>query len=223
VKILKRIILFVLSFSALSVHADWSAEDEQACRNNVVGKFKYYVLALSWSPEFCRSHPSLQDEPQCRENRQFIVHGLWPQCEDDAPQNCRNGDRPDPIDKHKIYAFMPSDYLIRHEWQTHGTCTALSGNNYFGLTETLYGKLNLPRLAGSIPADEIERLFMEKNPGLDADEIVLSCRANGQKSSTKTLDDVMICFDRNTHAFTRCENIRDTCENLKKVTITRSP
>lgn len=215
-----RIISFVLGFSVLSVHADWRPEDEQACRNNVAGKFKYYALALSWSPEFCRSHPDLRNEPQCRENRRFIVHGLWPQCEYAAPRECRNGGRPDRIDKRRIHAFMPSDFLIRHEWKVHGTCTALSRTKYFELTETLYRKLSLPRLAETAQAEAIERLFMEKNPGLDEDEIVLSCGANGQRSSAKTLDEVIICFDRDTHAFTRCENIRDTCRTQKTVTVT---
>lgn len=115
---------------------------------------------------------------------------------------------------------MPSDYLIRHEWRAHGTCTALSRSGYFELTEALYRKLNLPGLAETAEAEEIERLFMEKNPGLDDDEIVLSCGANGQRSSAKTLDEVIVCFDRNTHAFTRCENIRDTCRTQKTVTVT---
>lgn len=215
-----RIISFVLGFSVLSVHADWRPEDEQACRNNVAGKFKYYALALSWSPEFCRSHPDLRNEPQCRENRRFIVHGLWPQCEYAAPRECRNGGRPDRIDKRRIHAFMPSDFLIRHEWKVHGTCTALSRTKYFELTETLYRKLSLPRLAETAQAEAIERLFMEKNPGLDEDEIVLSCGANGQRSSATTLDEVIVCFDRDTHAFTRCENIRDTCRTQKTVTVT---
>lgn len=218
--ILKRIVLFALAFSALPAYADWSAEDEYACSDNVAGKFKYYALALSWSPEFCRSHPGLRDEPQCRENRRFIVHGLWPQCENDAPRDCQDGGRPDRIDKRRIHAFMPSDYLIRHEWKAHGTCTALSRSGYFELTEALYRKLNLPGLAETAEAEEIERLFTEKNPGLDDDEIVLSCGANGQRSSAKTLDEVIVCFDRNTHAFTRCQNIRDTCRTQKTVTIT---
>jgi ribonuclease T2 len=220
VSILKGIILFLLSLPALSAYADWGPEDEHACRNDVAGKFKYYALALSWSPEFCRSHPDLRNEPQCRENRRFIVHGLWPQCENAAPRECQNGGRPDRIDKRRIYVFMPSDYLIRHEWKAHGTCTALPRSKYFELTETLYRKLNLPRLAETAKAEEIERLFMEKNPGLDEDEIVLSCGANGQRSSAKTLDEVIICFDRDTHAFTRCENIRDTCRTQKTVTVT---
>ncbi|MGX2033135.1 ribonuclease T2 family protein [Methylocaldum gracile] len=218
--ILKRIVLFALAFSALPAYADWSAEDEYACSDNVAGKFKYYALALSWSPEFCRSHPGLRDEPQCRENRRFIVHGLWPQCENDAPRDCQDGGRPDRVDKRRIHAFMPSDYLIRHEWKAHGTCTALSRSGYFELTEALYRKLNLPGLAETAEAEEIERLFMEKNPGLDDDEIVLSCGANGQRSSAQTLDEVIVCFDRDTHAFTRCESIRDTCRTQKTVTIT---
>jgi len=217
---LKRIVLFALCFSALPVHGEWSAEDEYACRNHAAGKFKYYALALSWSPEFCRSHPDLRDDPQCRENRQFIVHGLWPQCEDGAPRNCGGGGRPDPIDPREIYGFMPSDYLIRHEWKTHGTCTALSRSGYFGLTESLYRKLSMPTLADAVKADDIERLFMERNPELDADEIVLSCGAGGRKNSAGTLDEVIICFDRATHDFTRCENIRDTCRTQKAVTIT---
>ncbi|BBA35660.1 ribonuclease T2 family protein [Methylocaldum marinum] len=218
--VLKNIILFALSISVLSVHADWRSQDEQACRNNLAGQFKYYALALSWSPEFCRTHPGLRDEPQCRENRSFIVHGLWPQCENDAPRDCRNGGRQDRIDNRRIHAFMPSDYLIRHEWKAHGTCTALPRSEYFELTETLYRKLKLPSLAEATEAGEIERLFMEKNPGLDEGEIVLSCGANGQRSSATTLDEVIVCFDRDTHTFTRCENIRDTCRTQKTVTVT---
>jgi ribonuclease T2 len=96
----------------------------------------------------------------------------------------------------------------------------LSRTKYFELTETLYRKLSLPRLAETAKAEAIERLFMEKNPGLDEDEIVLSCGANGQRSSATTLDEVIVCFDRDTHAFTRCENIRDTCRTQKTVTVT---
>jgi ribonuclease T2 len=50
------------------------SKDEQNCDNNTAGQFKYYVLSLSWSPEFCRSHPG-NKEPQCKQNREFIVHG----------------------------------------------------------------------------------------------------------------------------------------------------
>ena len=201
--------------------ADWTPNDEQACGNNTAGQFKYYTLSLSWSSEFCRSHPG-NKEPQCKQHREFIVHGLWPECETGNPQNCTGGGLADAIDKEKIYAYMPSDFLIQHEWDTHGTCSGLTRSIYFDLTWTLFGKLKLPRLSGAPKADKIEALFMENNPGLDADEIYLSCSENGPKKSNNTLDEVRICFDKDTLEFTRCEDARDTCRKLKKVMVTRA-
>lgn len=205
--------------SALAM-ADWTSQNEKACVNNTAGQFKYYTLSLSWSPEFCRSHPG-NKELQCNQKREFIVHGLWPECETDNPQRCEDGGPADIIDKEQIYAYMPSDFLIQHEWDTHGTCSGLARNAYFNLTGSIFGKLKLPRLSGAPKADKIKKLFMTINPGLDEDEIYLSCSENGQKKSNKTLDEVRICFDKETQEFTRCESANDTCRKLKKVTVTR--
>ena len=215
-----RSVLFaaMVMTSAVAV-ADWTAQNERACDHNTTGKFKYYVLSLSWSPEFCRSHLG-NKEPQCKQHREFIVHGLWPECGTGNPQSCENGGPVDAIDKEKIYAYMPSDFLIQHEWDKHGTCSGLTRSAYFDLTGNLFGKLKFPRLSGAPKADKIEALFMENNPGLDADEIYLSCTENGPKKSSSTLDEVRICFAKDTHEFTRCEDARDTCRKLRKVTVT---
>jgi ribonuclease T2 len=212
----------VLALASGFVAADWSPQDEQSCDQNTAGHFKYYVLSLSWSPEFCRSHPSQKNEMQCKQQREFIVHGLWPECGSGIPQSCANGGQADEIDKQKIYAFMPSDYLIQHEWNKHGTCSGLDRSDYFDLTGEVFGKLKFPRLSGAPKADKIEALFIENNTGLDADEIYLSCSENGPKRSNNTLDEVRICIDTDTHEFTRCEDAKDTCRNLKKVTVTRA-
>jgi len=219
---MKTIRLFLLATLVLASNlatADWTTQDEQACDDNTAGQFKYYVLSLSWSPEFCRSHPGEKNEPQCKQHREFIVHGLWPECGSGGPQSCKNGGQADEIDKQKIYAFMPSDFLIQHEWDKHGTCSGLARSAYFDLTGDIFGKLKFPHLSGAPKADKIEALFIENNPGLDADEIYLSCTESGPKRSSKTLDEVRICIDKNTHEFTRCEDSKDTCRNLKKVTI----
>jgi ribonuclease T2 len=219
-KTIRRIIFAaMIMLSSLAV-ADWTIQNELACDNNTASRFKYYVLSLSWSPEFCRSHPK-NNELQCKQLRVFIVHGLWPECGTGNPQRCKNGGLTDVIDKEKIYAYMPSDFLIQHEWDTHGTCSGLTRSAYFDLTGNLYGKMKFPRLSGAPKADKIEELFIAINPGLDADEIYLSCTENGPKKSSNTLDEVRICFDKGTHEFTRCEDARDTCRKLKKVTVTR--
>lgn len=215
-----RSILFAaLVMAATGAVADWTNQNEQACDIDTAGQFKYYVLSLSWSPEFCRSHPG-NNEPQCSQHRQFIVHGLWPECGTGNPQSCTGGGQADAIDKQKIYAFMPSDFLIQHEWEKHGTCSGLARSAYFELTGTLFNKLTLPRLSGAPKAEKIEQLFIENNAGLDADELYLSCTESGPKKSNKTLDEVRICFDKDTHEFTRCESPNDTCRKLKKVTVT---
>jgi len=126
----------------------------------------------------------------------------------------------DPIDKQKIYEFMPSDFLIQHEWDKHGTCSGQARSAYFSLIGEEFGKLKLPRLSGAPTADKIESLFIEANPGLTADQIYLSCTESGPKGSTKTLDEVRICLDKDAHGFVKCEDAKDTCRNLKKVTIT---
>src|SRR6201996_9691352 len=48
--------------------------------------FDYYLLNLSWSPEFCHSHPNATE---CASRATFVLHGLWPQNTDGTyPQNC---------------------------------------------------------------------------------------------------------------------------------------
>lgn len=199
----------------------WTGQNEQACDYNTPGQFKYYTLSLSWSPEFCRSHPK-NSAPQCRQDREFIVHGLWPECGTGSPQNCRVDAPADAIDKARVFTFMPSDFLIQHEWDKHGTCSGLARSVYFDLTEKLFSKLKLPRLSGAPKPEKIKELFMKNNPGLDADEFYLSCTENGAKKSSKTLDEVRICFEKDTLEFTRCEAPRDTCRKLKRVTVTRA-
>jgi ribonuclease T2 len=218
--IFRRILTIALVLFSQAATADWTPQNELACDDDTPGQFKYYVLSLSWSPEFCRSHPN-NHEQQCKQLREFIVHGLWPECGSGSPHRCLAFGPADAIDKEKIYAYMPSDFLIQHEWDTHGTCSGLSRSVYFDLTEKLYKKLNFPRLSGAPTADKIKELFIAINPGLDDDEVYFSCTENGPKKSNHTLDEVRICFDKDSHEFTRCEDVRDTCRNLKKVTISR--
>jgi ribonuclease T2 len=213
-------VIMMLSVAAMA-EAKWTVQNEQACDGNTPGQFKYYTLSLSWSPEFCRSHPE-NKEPQCRQYREFVVHGLWPECASGSPQNCGVAGPVETIDKERIYIFMPSDFLIRHEWDKHGTCSGLGKSAYFGLTGHLFGKLKLPRLSGAPKPEKIKALFMQNNPGLDDGEFYLSCAENGTKKSGKTLDEVRICFEKDTQEFTRCEAPRDTCRKLKRVTVTRA-
>ncbi len=146
-KTMFRILFTTLALAYAVAAAGWTSKDERACDNNTAGKFKYYVLSLSWSPEFCRSHPG-NKEPQCKQNRAFIVHGLWPECGTGNPQRCEGGGSADAIDKEKIHAFMPSEFLIQHEWDSHGTCSGLDRSVYFDLTGSAVRQTEFPASFG---------------------------------------------------------------------------
>src|SRR5215469_3499530 len=54
------------------------------------GGFDYYMLALSWAPNYCAGHPT-DNSAECRvgEHTGFVLHGLWPQANAGSPPvNC---------------------------------------------------------------------------------------------------------------------------------------
>lgn len=52
--------------------------------DNTPGSFDYYLLNLSWAPEFCAAHAGNVSSSECDPAHHFgfIVHGLWPENSD---------------------------------------------------------------------------------------------------------------------------------------------
>src|SRR5579872_2060362 len=93
------------------------------------GAFDFYVFVFSWSPEFCHGHPSAAE---CTNHAGFLVHGLWPQNNDGSyPLHCQTN-QPGPTNPGAMSDIMPAE-IIQHEWAQHGTCSGLSGDDYFAL------------------------------------------------------------------------------------------
>ncbi len=103
--------------------------------------FDYYLLNLSWSPEFCHSHANA---PECAQHLAFTLHGLWPQ-NNTGPfiQNCSTA--PGPQNPTQYSDIYPDPGLLRHEWQTHGTCSGLSPDAFFTLARTATHRVSHPR------------------------------------------------------------------------------
>ena len=118
----------ILPLLALAVPA--LAHDE---RTDVAGRFDYYVLSLSWSPQYCADAPGDRDRRQCGSGRRyaFVLHGLWPQNERGFPQSCAEGGTLPRALVDDMLDVMPSPSLVRHEWATHGTCSGLTADAYF--------------------------------------------------------------------------------------------
>jgi ribonuclease T2 len=174
--------------------------------------YDFYLLNLSWSPEFCYTHP---DSPECAAHPGFVVHGLWPQRNDGSyPQNC--GSRPGPTSDAAWQGLMPTASLAQHEWQTHGTCTSYDSDTYFGLIRKAFNEVHIPAVFSGPtqprmePPAAILADFTAANPSFPASSFALSCGNN-------YLTAIEACFDKNLHP-TACSNVRSCRANNVKIT-----
>ncbi len=129
-----------------------------------------YTLALSWSPQFCRSR---SDDVQCDpDNGQFgfIIHGLWPEGEGrDAPLWCNAAPIPRDVARAQ-FCVMPSPRLIAHEWAKHGSCATRDPGQYFAASRKLFGAIRFPDMNAlsrrQIDVGAFKRLMAALNPAI---------------------------------------------------------
>ncbi|QNI36090.1 ribonuclease T2 family protein [Edaphobacter albus] len=173
--------------------------------------FDYYLLNLSWSPEYCHSHPS---DIQCAQHSTFVLHGLWPQNIDGTyPQNC--GNTPGPADPTQYSDIYPDAGLLQHEWKTHGTCSGLAPDTYFATARTAFHSVAIPPTLAqldhqiSLPPDQILSLVTQTNPSLTRQNLALSCGNN-------YLTAVEVCLDKSLHPIA-CGPIRSCRANTVRI------
>ena len=162
---------------ALAAAPAW-AEDE-------AGVFDYYVLSLSWSPNWCALEGDERGSPQCDAGRDFgwILHGLWPQYERGWPQDCFSTHRPPTRGQTNDMAdIMGTSGLAWYQWNKHGACSGLSPEDYYALARLAYEGVTRPQIlrdldrSVTLPATLIEEAFLRDNPQLTADGITITCR-----------------------------------------------
>ncbi|MGH9587172.1 MAG: ribonuclease T2 family protein [Acidobacteriaceae bacterium] len=173
--------------------------------------FDYYLLNLSWSPEFCYSHP---EAVECSEHASFVLHGLWPQSSSGGyPENC--SDAPGPRDPAQYSDLYPDPGLLRHEWRAHGTCSGLTPDAFFSLARKAVRSVKIPaQLASldqqeSMPPQDIVDLFTRANPSIPASSLVISCGHN-------YLTAVEVCFSKSLQPVA-CGPIRSCRANTVRI------
>ena len=144
------------------------------------GDFDFYLLNLSWSPEYCVTHAS---SPECTSHLGFVVHGLWPQNDDGTfPEDCSNA--PGPTNPQGDTDLQPTVSLVEHEWTTHGTCSGLGADAYFSLIRAAFQSVKIPAdlqnptTAQSRTPSAILSDFASANPSFPAASFALSCGNN---------------------------------------------
>ncbi|MEL6218159.1 MAG: ribonuclease T2 [Pseudomonadota bacterium] len=162
------------------------------------GAFDYYVLALSWNASWCRAEGDARNAEQCdpRYDLGFVLHGLWPQSEDDWPEYCRAEVRdPSRRETGAQADLYGSGGLAWHQWKKHGRCSGLSSRQYFALAREAYKRVSRPALLRQlsepvrIDPDVVEDAFLEENQWLTPESVRVTCRDG-------LIREVRICLDR---------------------------
>ncbi|WP_420569325.1 ribonuclease T2 family protein [Thalassovita sp.] len=167
-------LLFVLSFATPA-----RAEGEKS------GQFDYYVLALSWSPNWCAVEGDKRGSPQCDDRHDYgwVLHGLWPQYHRGWPSFCRTLEpQPTRSMTEDMTDIMGSSGLAWYQWKKHGTCSGLTASQYYELSRRAYKQVNRPQIFRKlskpvkIRPSVVEAAFLKENPGWTPDMLTITCR-----------------------------------------------
>lgn len=155
-----------------------------------------YTLAMSWSPQFCRSR-NQGDSEQCDPKNGkfgFILHGLWPEgAGRKAPEYCAV---PSVIPADVVRAtwcVMPSTTLMAHEWARHGTCATRTPGDYFAAARKLFAFIQIPDMMAlsrrRIDVGAFKRTIAALNPTVPPSALIVSTERRGD-----WLREVRICL-----------------------------
>lgn len=181
------------------------------------GEFDYYVLALSWSPNWCALEGDAKRSTQCDGKGDFgwILHGLWPQFERGWPSYCPSRAwNPSRSETDAMADVMATGGLAWHQWKKHGRCTDLSASDYFALSREAYASIKRPEVFRKLdkpvklPAKVVEEAFLEANPQLEADMITITCKS-------RHIQEARICLTRDLEPRTCGRDVIRDCSQTK--------
>jgi ribonuclease T2 len=167
--------------------------------DNQQSTFAYYLLALSYAPDFCSEPQGVKDPRECGSGRHigFVVHGLWPQGENGrGPEKCGNSSPVSQSIVQLMLKYIPTESLIQHEWATHGTCSGLNAADYFAAVRkardsvSLPNELNQPAQKLQLSPAQIEAKLAAANPTFPPGAFRTSCYADAE------LQEVRVCFNK---------------------------
>jgi ribonuclease T2 len=158
-------------------------------------EFDFYVLALSWSPDYCADDDN-QETQQCQIGRRlgFVLHGLWPQYNQGYPSDCADTRLPQDV-KAKFPGLYPNPSLFDHEWEKHGTCSGLKPEQYLSLSKRIKEAAVIPAAYRNpekpfrVTTVQLKQAFVTSNPGLSESMIAAYCSGSG-----RFLKEIYICF-----------------------------
>ncbi len=187
----------VAVLTCLLVTADAKSHKKKPAASN--SDFAYYLLALSYAPDFCSQPQGVKDPRECGNGRHigFVVHGLWPQGENGrGPEKCGNASPVSQSIIQQTLKYVPTESLIQHEWATHGTCSGLSAADYFAALRKARDSVSIPKDLDQptqklqLSPAQIESKLAAANPNFPKGAFRTSCYKDGE------LQEVRVCFNK---------------------------
>lgn len=167
-----------------------------------------YLLAYTWSAQFCHNQPSYKSCQKPREfwKTHFTIHGLWPQYKSGGyPQYCSDTET---LNIKSIIDEFGWDNMVQHwpdlkvdeasknyggfwqyEWKKHGTCSGLDQSSWVGQAIKTMDRLPTPDLVTknvgkSVSASKLRNAFGDNT------KVALRC-------SGRFLKEIYTCWTRN--------------------------
>lgn len=158
-------------------------------------KFDFYVLALSWAPQFCDENNN-EDPQECSLGKKlgFVLHGLWPQYNRGYPESCSTQRLPAAV-KAQFPGLYPTSSLYDHEWEKHGTCTGLTATQYLTLAQRIKDSFVIPARYRApeqqirVRVAEFKQDLKSANPGVVDAMLAPTC-----SGSSRYLSELQVCF-----------------------------
>jgi ribonuclease T2 len=205
------VLLLAAMFFSLSGIGYAKHKKSQSSGGNTPGQFDYYLLTLSWAPQFCATNPNGRGTVECNPKKHMglVVHGLWPQYNNGSwPQDCASTPPVGQDTVNHMLPMMPGKQLIQHEWAKHGTCSGLTMDQYFDAIEKLYNGMKVPSefkqpkdAAKDAPTD-IESAFASSN-NAPSDAFRVSC-------PQQDFSAVQVCLDKD-FQYKTCPTTQKDC------------
>jgi len=179
---------------------------------NTPGDFDFYVMSLSWSPDYCAGN---DDPQQCGVGKKlgFVLHGLWPQYNRGYPADCSNVKLPKSVQA-QFPNLYPSTSLYTHEWEKHGTCSGLTPEEYLTLEKMLKESIAIPKAYRS-PAkafrtttDQLKADLVSANSAVRAEALAVQCSGSG-----RFLKELYVCFSRDGQPVACSQEIQNDAAN----------
>jgi ribonuclease T2 len=216
-------ILALAALISLSVALSLQARSPRRHSGQNAGTFDYYMLVLSYAPDFCAEPGGNKDPRECGKGHAgFVVHGLWPQDETGrGPENCGPA-RPVSQDiVSTTLRYIPTPSLIQHEWSAHGTCSGLDAASYFALVRKardsvkIPDELNQPGQQARFSQADIQARMASANQSFSRDCFRISCYRDDN------LQEVRVCLNKDLSP-RACSTSAGQCA-VDTVTLRRAP